>query len=250
MDVTTGSLATKRKVVLVLLTVMMLGALSSITVQAAENLLVNGDFSQGSDNQPTGWKSEAWMDLPTTAFTWIPPFSGESGELEISNERLNDARWIQSTTLGPGLYYAGVEIFVQGIPLQSWAGALVSIGDRGVASLDVKGNSGWTERGVFFKVNNEQTKVNVKLRIAGFLNFAVGQAFFRNAVLYKLDSAPPGAMVLDIDADTRLWAGNPWTLLPMWILVVLTLVIGWRLLGVPPPIATGSPDRPASSRSA
>ena len=69
-------------------------------------------------------------DLPTTAFTWIPPASGDPGQLEISNDKLNDARWMQSTTLEPGLYYAGAEISTQGVPPQSWAGALVSVGDQ------------------------------------------------------------------------------------------------------------------------
>jgi len=235
---------------LIILAVMVLSAMFSIPADAADNLLKNGDFSEGSDNQPAAWKSETWIDLPTTAFTWIAPFSGEPGELEISNNKLNDSRWIQSVTLSPGLYYAGAEIFTQGVPVQSWAGALVSIGDEGVASMDVKGNSNWNERGVYFTVSRPQTKVDVKLRLAGFKNFAIGEAFFRNAVLYKLDSAPKGAMVLDLDADRRLWAGNPWTLLPIWLLLVIALVIGWRMLGVPPPIVNESSDGPAGSRSA
>ena len=82
-------------------------------------------------------------------------------------------------------------------------------------------------------MDRPHSKVDVKLRLAGFKNFAIGQAFFRNAVLYKLDSPPHGAMVLDLDADTKLWAGNPWTLLPVWLLLAAAFVIGWRMLGVP-----------------
>ena len=197
----------------------------------AQNLLVNGDFSAGADNQPKAWRSESWIGLPTTAFTWIPPSGGEPGQLEISNLKLNDSRWLQSVTLEPGLYYAGADIMTQGIPQSSWAGALVSIGDQGVSSLDVKGDSNWSNRGVFFTVSRPHTEVDVKLRIAGFKNFATGQAFFRNAVLYKMDSAPKGAMVLDLDVDRRLWAGNPWTLLPLWLIVAAAFGLGWRLLG-------------------
>jgi hypothetical protein len=222
--------------------------LPAVNGYAAGNLLVNGDFSKGSDNQPTDWKSESWIDLPTTTFTWIPPVSGEPGELEISNAQLNDSRWTQSVTLSPGLYYAGAEISTHGVPVQSWAGALVSIGDQSVASMDVKGNSySWDERGAFFTVNRPNTKVDVKVRLAGFKNFAVGQAYFRNAVLYKLDSAPPNAMVLDLDADTRLWAGNPWTLLPVWLLLLAAMVAGWRMLGTSPIISEESPGGRAGS---
>ncbi len=234
MDVAPGSKTIRPIVLLASLIATVLGALLTARVAAAQNLLVNGDFSKGSDNAPVAWQSETWIDLPTTAFTWIPPASGDPGQLEISNDKLNDARWMQSTTLEPGLYYAGAEISTQGVPPQSWAGALVSVGDQSVASLDVKGNSTWTERGVFFTVDRTHSKVDVKLRLAGFKNFATGQAFFRNAVLYKLDSPPRGAMVLDLDADTRLWAGNPWTLLPVWLLLAIALVVGWRMLGVRP----------------
>jgi hypothetical protein len=212
---------------------MTLGILLPLRVNAADNLLANGDFSQGTDNRATGWSTESWLDRETTTFTWIPPFSAAPGEVEISNDDLNDARWIQSTTLSPGLYSASVEIFTNGVPPQSWAGALISIGDQGVASLDVKGNSSWRKREVFFLVTREHTKVEVKLRLGGFLNFALGQAYFRNASLLKLDRAPEGALVLDLDANQRLWAGSRWTLLPIWLLLVAGLLVGWRMLDVP-----------------
>jgi hypothetical protein len=227
-----------------------LGPLLSAQGASAQNLLVNGDFSQGSDNQPGSWRSEAWIDLPTTTFAWVAPTGGESGQLQINNDKLNDSRWTQSVILEPGLYYAGADISTQGVPPQSWAGALVSVGDQSVASMDVKGDSNWSERGVFFTVDRAHTRVDVKLRLAGFKNFATGQASFRNAVLYKLDSAPKGALVLDLDADTRLWAGNPWTLLPVWLFLLVALVLGWRLLGASPIIADESPGHQAGSRSA
>jgi hypothetical protein len=113
-------------------------------------------------------------------------------------------------------------------------GSLISIGDQGVASLDVKGNSNWSKREVFFVVSRQHTKVDVKLHLAGFLNFAVGQAFFRNAVLFKIDRAPKGALVLDLDANQRLSAGSRWTLVPIWLLLVAAILIGWRMLDIPP----------------
>ncbi len=198
--------------------------------RAADNLLVNGNFAEGTDNRPTEWRTESWIDRDTTAFTWLPPFNGEQGSVEISNEKLNDTRWIQSTTLDPGLYEASAEILTNGVPVESWAGALISIGDQEVASLDVKGNTRWNRREVVFRVTREHTPVDVKLRLGGFLNFAVGNAFFRNAALIKIDQAPEGAMVLDLDANRRLWAGSPWTLVPVWLLLVGSFVIGWRML--------------------
>jgi hypothetical protein len=210
--------------------ILALTVLLSIPVHAADNLVANGNFAEGIGNRPNAWSTESWIDQGTTAFTWIPPFNGEQGAVEISNEKLNDTRWIQSTTLDPGLYEASVEILTSAVPAESWAGALISIGEQGVASLDVKGNTRWNRREVFFRVTREHTPVDVKLRLGGFLNFAVGQAFFRNAALVKIDQAPEGAMVLDLDANRRLWAGSPWTLLPVWVLLVTGLVIGWRML--------------------
>jgi len=198
---------------------------------STDNLLINGDFSAGSGNRPTAWRRESWIDRPTTAFSWIPPFGDEQGEIEINNEKLNDARWVQSVVVGPGLYDASAEIFTHAVPPSSWAGAFISIGDQMVASLDVKGNSNWQRREVFFRVSREHTRIDVKLRLAGFMNFAVGQAYFRDAALRKIDRAPEGAMVLDLDANPRLWAGSRWTLLLLWLILVGALVVGWRLLG-------------------
>jgi hypothetical protein len=211
-------------------TILTLSASLSVQVNAAENLLVNGDFAEGTGNQPADWRSETWISLDTTTFTWIPPFGGTPGEVEISNDKLNDARWVQSATLSPGLYAASAEIFTHGVPEQSWAGAFISLGDQAVASLDVKGNSNWITRDVFFRVTREHTRVDVKLRLGGLLNFALGQAFFRNASLLKIDHAPQDALILDLDADRRLWAGNPWSLLPLWLLPAAAFFIGWRML--------------------
>jgi hypothetical protein len=233
MDVTNNNaLSGHRGTYLACCVAAVLSVLVAASVCAAQNLLVNGDFSDGSGNQPTAWRTEAWIPRETTTFSWIPPFGGIPGEVEISNLQLNDARWVQSTTLSPGLYCASVEILTTGVPPQTWAGGLISIGDQGVASLDVKGNTTWNRREVFF-VTHERTKIEVKLRLGGFLNFAVGQAFFRNAILDRIDHAPEGALVLDLDADKRLWAGSHWTLVPLWLLLVTALLIGWHTLGHP-----------------
>src|SRR5258708_37316524 len=120
----------------------------------------------------------------------------ESGDVEIDSRKLNDARWVQVVTLPPGLYNVGVDILVRGIPPDSWAGAFISVGDQGVASLDVKGNSNWVRREIFFKTSDEKTKVEVKLRVGGLTNFTIGRAVFRNATLAKIDNARTGAMVL------------------------------------------------------
>ena len=45
-----------------------------------QNLLRNGDFSEGSGNLPSYWYSQEWIDLPTTTFRWIPPSGGEPGD--------------------------------------------------------------------------------------------------------------------------------------------------------------------------
>jgi hypothetical protein len=197
----------------------------------AQNLIVNGDFSQGSGEQPAQWKSESWIQRDSTVFIWIPPFGSDPGELGITSSKLNDARWQQSILVPPGLYNVGADILAQEIPQESWAGAFVSIGDQGVASLDVKGNSRWVRREIFFKISRDKTRIGVKLRLGGLTNFATGRAFFRNATLTKIDSTPNGALILDVDASERLWAGSHWTLLLIFVPLVLVMLWGWRLLG-------------------
>jgi hypothetical protein len=99
--------------------------------------------------------------------------------------------------------------------------------------MDVKGNSMWVRREIFFKTSRDKTKIEVKLRLGGLTNFATGRTFFRNATLTKIDSAPSGALILDVDANERLWAGSQWTLLLIFGPLVLVMLWAWRLLGKP-----------------
>jgi hypothetical protein len=198
---------------------------------AAQNLLVNGDFSQGSGEQPGHWKAESWIRRDSTEFIWIPPFGSDPGELGIASSKLNDARWKQSIVLPPGLYNAGVDIITRGIPQESWAGAFMSIGDQGVASMDVKGNSMRVRREIFFKTSRDKTKIEVKLRLGGLTNFATGQSFFRNATLTKIDSAPSGALILDVDAKECFFSGRHSTLRLILVPLLLVMLLACRLLG-------------------
>ena len=75
--------------------------------------------------------------------------------------------------------------------------------------MDVKGNRGWNRaRSFLYRKPTEHTRSTSNCASPASKILRSASAFFRNAVLYKLDSAPTGAMVLDIDADTRLMGGK------------------------------------------
>ena len=61
MDVALGTKTCRPIVLLASLIATVLGALLTARVAAAQNLLVNGDFSKGSDNAPVAWQSETWI---------------------------------------------------------------------------------------------------------------------------------------------------------------------------------------------
>src|SRR6266849_10310304 len=68
---------------------------------AAQNLLQNGDFSKGSEDQPDSWRTEAWINKPEAFVCHWHPSPGSAGELEVDNLQSDDGRWMQPLSLGP-----------------------------------------------------------------------------------------------------------------------------------------------------
>ena len=144
---------------------MVLGVLGIITpaqLNAAQDSVINGNFSAGSGNAPDGWRTESWVHEPTTSYAWVGPRNGEAGEVEVSNLEPNDGRWTQSLVLDPGTYFVSAEIRTEGVSRS--AGAFISLADEGIASFDITGDSYWQRVGFYLYVSGRPAKVDVKLR--------------------------------------------------------------------------------------
>jgi hypothetical protein len=225
----------------------------AIDVPPGPNLLSNGDFATGSGKSPDNWRMGGWNESPAfTSYDWLHA-AGSEPELVVTNLQPNDARWLQSLTLGPGWYYIGAEVRTEGVP-PSAAGASVSLDEDSVNSPDLHGAADWQRLSLYLKVGARGADIDVALRLGGFGSLNTGRAFFRKARVVKLDALPANvAPVFDLGAVRRSSVappvGKPWTLVAAFMLLAITAVAGWTVYGSddPEPAAAAIKTQPPPS---
>ena len=197
----------------------------------AQNLLRNGDFSEGSGNLPSYWYSRDWIDLPTTTFKWIPPSSGEPGMVVIQNQVENLASWNQLVRLDPGWYYVGAEVrsSCEG-ETRLLYGALVTLADWGIVSNDLKPSEDWQDLAFYVEVGSGGAQVRVQLQLACFPGFRKGLARFRGASVVKVDSPPPGAKKFHLDESRVRFGGRRWSIVLLLVSLTIAGAAGWIIL--------------------
>ncbi|MGH7248431.1 MAG: hypothetical protein ACREH9_10030, partial [Pseudomonadota bacterium] len=185
---------------------------------------------------PDGWRHDGWILTPeTTTFEWIPPRSGQPGELEVETHRDNDARWVQSLSMRPGWYYFSAETAAKNV-LAFKTGANISLLEDNIVSDNVTGTSGWRRLGFYLKVGKDGADIDFALRLGGYMNVTRGDVFFRNPSVVKVTAPPPGAhYVYDLAQIRRSEATGPigrlWTLVATLVAFVLLGALGWWMYG-------------------
>ncbi|HYA34663.1 MAG TPA: hypothetical protein VEF03_03540, partial [Candidatus Binataceae bacterium] len=156
-------------------------------MSAADNLFKNPDFALGSGNQPDDWRTEAWVSDPSAVtYRWTP------GELTVVATKENDARYMQTLSLGAGWYHLTVEIRTENVGNEK-TGATISVMEDGISSIDLKGTKDWTPVGLYLKVGSKGADVDVALRVGGYGSLNTGTAHFRKASAVKIDAPPANA---------------------------------------------------------
>jgi len=217
------------------------------------NLLSNGDFAHGSGKSPDHWRTGGWNESPAfTSYDWLHS-TGSEPELMIDNLQPNDARWLQTLTLGPGWYYVGAEARTELVPLNA-AGASVSLDEDGINSPDIHGSADWQRLGLYIKVGAHGADIDVALRLGGFGSLNTGRAFFREARMVKLDALPANAApVFDLTAVRKSQVappmGKPWTLPATFVLLVILAIVGWKIYGADELAPAPANPQPPSSLS-
>ncbi|HEY6394581.1 MAG TPA: hypothetical protein VIX12_04120 [Candidatus Binataceae bacterium] len=225
----------------------------SVSARAEDNLLINGDLARGSGSQLDLWRTEAWINSPDAFhYDWIHPESGGPHQAEIENLKPNDARWMQSISLGPGWYHASAEARTEAVGAYEM-GANISVPEDGIVSSDIRGTSGWQTVGFYLKVGPRGADVDIALRVGGFGSLNTGRAFFRDVKLVKIAAPQPGTQhAYDLDTIRMAAApepiGSPITLVLMFLVLSGGAVWGWILFGTEhqkPEMAASRPRRRA-----
>jgi dolichyl-phosphate-mannose-protein mannosyltransferase len=202
---------------------------------AQKNLLLNGDFSKGSEDQPDSWRTEAWINNPESFQTHWHSYTDKPCELEVDNLKPNDGRWMQPLTLAPGWYQLSVDIRTEDVGTKE-SGATISVMEDGIMSPELHGTSDWQRVTLYLKVSGHGADVDVALRIGGFGSLNSGKAFFRNASLVKIEAPPPNATpTYDLQAIRKQAApvpiGSPISLAFTYALLAAFAWAGWRIFG-------------------
>jgi len=208
---------------------------ASLADNAPKNLLLNGDFAKGSEDQPDSWRTEAWINNPDSFQAHWHLYTVKPSELEVDALKPNDARWMQPLTLAPGWYKLSTDIRTEGVGTKE-SGATISVMEDGIMSPEVHGTSDWQHEVLYLKVGGHGADVDVALRVGGFGSLNSGKAFFRNASLIKIDAPPPDATpTYDLMAIRKqgepVPIGSPISLVLTFAALAALAWVGWRIYG-------------------
>ena len=154
-----------------------------------KNLLVNGDFSEVKDSLPVGWYRDAYAGLTGSDFEVVDTDEGKA--VHIVNHILKDARFAQTVEVEPDTLYH-LHGFIKADAQDGW-GANLSVEDVYLYTENVYDSTGeWREVSLYGRTGKEQHSVNVFVRLGGYSGEAIGEAYFRNIVLEKVNGVPEG----------------------------------------------------------
>jgi len=209
------------------------GAAAAATDQ--KNLLLNGDFKKGSEDQPDSWRIEAWINSPDAFQTHWHSYTDKPSEMEVDNLKANDGRWMQPLTVPPGWYQLSVDVRTENVGAKE-SGASMSVMEDGIMSADIHGTTDWQRVTLYLKVGGHGADIDVALRVGGFGSLNSGKAFFRNASMVAIAAPPPNATpTYDLNAIRQQGApvpiGSPISLVVTFLALAGIAWAGWRIYG-------------------
>jgi dolichyl-phosphate-mannose-protein mannosyltransferase len=200
-----------------------------------KNLLLNGDFKKGSEDQPDSWRTEAWINNPESFQTHWHSYTDKPSEMEVDNLKANDGRWMQPLTVPPGWYQLSADVRTENVGAKE-SGASISVMEDGIMSADIHGTTDWQRVTLYLKVGGHGADIDVALRVGGFGSLNSGKAFFRNASLIAIDAPPPSATpTYDLNVIRQQAApvpiGSPFSMVFTFAMLAGIAWVGWRIYG-------------------
>ncbi len=216
---------------------------------AGENLLRNGELTNGAAGLPSDWVP---LNLrPKHAkeiFSWIREPTG-SGELRVDQPGADFAQWGQTVNLTPGWYQLSGEVRAEKLgaaPDAPVFGIRVTGGSFGWL-IPQAGGSSWQRADFYFRVGDPGAEVQVVCQLAG----SKGAVSFRHLSMTRMTAPPPpGARQVDLQsvqisrAKARELAfrakpfqssnrGSLWTLWALMLSIAAVIGWGWFAMGQP-----------------
>ncbi|MDF2927735.1 MAG: glycosyl transferase family protein [Paenibacillaceae bacterium] len=176
---------------------------------AADNLLHNGDFEQGSGS--AGWEQDVWNHGDTYSRLMITADYAHAGRRSvfIDSIRENDAKWIQAVAVKPeALYKLSGWIRAEGIGTEA-KGANLSVLGSSDMSVDLKDTGGeWQYVELYGKTGAKQKEMKIALRIGGYGSLNKGKAWFDDVALEEVQAVPVEAKLASFAEQQTVPSGT------------------------------------------
>lgn len=168
---------------------------------AGENLLLNGDLLDIKSGLPAHWQAQSLEpDNSNRLFSWLPQ-TGGVGQLIITLNRPNSARWSQTIKTEPGWYCLREEIRAgDAYPIvDTGTGTIgISVGQRAFGwSPDPNHSRDWSAGELYFKTGGPIKEVAVVCELTG-LHCSASCRFLSLTALSG--PPPPGSRAIDLEA--------------------------------------------------
>jgi len=174
---------------LVILAVLLLVFAPSGRETNYENLLGNGDFEAGS----SAWAQDAYVITQGYTAFEVRPGEGRNGTqaLYIRNDYPNDARYLQEVEVESDALYH-LHGYVRADAEQGWGGNLSVDGVYVFSDQVFDSKSEWQEVSLYGKTGKDQKYLTVFVRLGGYSGESVGEAWFDDVTLTRVDKVPEG----------------------------------------------------------
>ena len=233
-----------RRLFAISLTIVSLGLWLAVCAFAGDNLVRNGDLTEGSGDIPSDWRTTSQSDLRTgSSFLWQHQ-PGSPGELRLINRKPNITDWSQTVELSSGWYFLTGEIKAAGSRDELATIGIHVLGHEfGSAPLETAAGHGqWSPTKLYIRIGAERRNVQIICQLEGR-----GDASFRHIKLVAAPGGtpPPGAPQADLGsirqkpleafrgADPTAFSppqGRPWSIVALLLALMGITLWGWIAL--------------------
>jgi dolichyl-phosphate-mannose-protein mannosyltransferase len=223
--------ATLLRALLSLLLVSALAAGSARPACAAAELVRNGLFTQGADDMPTDWKTEAYASGPkSTEYGWSVDSLG-IGTIAITSHQPNDARFVQIVPVSPSTWYR-ISAWVQTEDVgANQIGAYLSVMDTFDNSQDLRGTAAWQMVSLWIYTGALETSLKVACRLGGYGALNSGTARFTGmSVAAAGKPSPETPYVYGGSTAQSNESRLPWVRIAAIFVAVGVAALVWRYL--------------------
>lgn len=182
-----------KKWIYLLCLLVMVGSTTFMAGAAGENLFQNGDFEAvGPDQRPTGWEVESSQHERFLVQSVSTAHSGKNAVMIQSTEIACDTRLHQTVKVKPDTFYRfSTWIKTENVVVpEGKTGANISILGGFDSSPSLDGTRDWTYTELNFQTHPKQKEIKLCVRLGMFCSEVTGTAYFDDAKLEELTSAP------------------------------------------------------------